>query len=272
MQDEEQNLVNEYNEKEFFDLFNRYLKDPVVDDFWALQKKFIKLKDNKDLVKKLAQNKDLVFKLINYDAEFMFWIPQKLLTEDIVESVLKKKFRGRYIEKLEQTPSRCWIVLNNDVENIKYIKEPTYEMKMFALNKGGCIKYIKNPTAEMCFKALETDASAVYHIKNPTEEIYLKAININAKCIRYIRNSNLNFEMIKQAVDLDVESLMYIPFGIINKKNVKYFCKKTAELLEKVVTEEMEDSYDCDSCGYDRWDNQDRLDDLTSHLLNFVGE
>ena len=260
------------NEKEFLELFNRCLKDPVEDDVWALHKELIKLKDNKDLVKKFAQDKDLVFKLLDVWAEFMFWIPQELLTEDMVETLLKRQYCGYYIEKLEQTPSRCWIVLNNDVNNITYIKEPTDEMKMFVLNKGGCIKYIKEPTAEMCFKALETNASAIKYIKNPTEEIYLKAIKTNAKCIRHINPSVLTFEMIKKAVDQDLEALMFIPFGIINKKNLKYFCKKTAELLEKVVTEGMEYSYVCDSCGYDRWDNQDRLDDLTSHLLKLNGE
>ena len=260
------------NEKEFLELFNRYLKDPVEYDVWALQKEFTKLKDNKDLVKKLAQDKDLVFKLIDFNADFMFLMPKELLTEDMVENLLKRQYCGYYIKELEQTPSRCWVVLNNDVKNITYIKEPTDEMKTFALNKGGCIKYIKNPTEEMCFKALETNASAIKYIKNPTEEIYLKAISINAKSIRYIKNSILTFEMIKKAVDQDLEALMYIPFSIIDKKNVKFFCKKTAELLEKVVTEGMEDSYYCDSCGYDRWDNQDRLDDLTSHLLKFAGE
>lgn len=260
------------NEKEFLKLFNRYLKEKSGDAFRAFDNEFTKLKDNKDLVKKLAQDKDLVFKLIDFNADFLFLMPKELLTEDMVENLLKRQYCGYYIEKLEQTPSRCWVVLNNDVKNITYIKEPTDEMKMFVLNKGGCIKYIKNPTAEMCFKALETNASAIKYIKNPTEEIYLKAISINAKSIRYIKNSILTFEMIKKAVDQDLEALMYIPFSIIDKKNLKYFCKKTAELLQKVVTEGMEDSYYCDSCGYDRWDNQDRLDDLTIHLLKFAGE
>ena len=260
------------NEKEFLELFNRCLKDPVEDDFWALHIEFIKLKDNKDLVKKFAQDKDLVFKLLDFWAEFMFWIPQELLTEDMVEFTLKRGSCGYYIKKLEQTPSRCWIVLNNDIHNLTYIKNPTDEMKMFALNKGYPIEEIKNPTAEMCLKALETNVRAIKYIKNPTEEMCFEAININTKSIGYIENSILTFEMVKQAVDQDLEALMYIPYEIINKKNVKYFCKKTAELLEKVVTEGMEDSYVCDSCGYDRWDNQDRLDDLTSHLLNFVGE
>ena len=259
------------NEKEFLELFNRYLKDPVEDAFWAFDNEFIKLKNNKDLVKKLSQDKDLVFTLIDYDVLFILWMPQELLTEEMIEHTLKKSPRAiQYIKK--QTPSRCWIVLNNDIHNLTYIKEPTDEMKMFALNKGYAIEDIKNPTAEMCLKALETNVRAIKYIKNPTEEMCFEAISINAKSIRYIENSILTFEMVKQAVDLDVESLMYIPFGIINKKNVKYFCKKTAELLEKVVTEGMEDSYVCDSCGYDRWDNQDRLDDLTSHLLKLNGE
>jgi hypothetical protein len=260
------------NEKEFLELFNRYLKDPVEDDFWALHKEFIKLKDNKDLVKKFAQDKDLVFKLLDFLAEFMFWIPQELLTEDMVEFTLKRGSCGYYIKKLEQTPSRCWIVLNNHIHNLEYIKEPTDEMKMFALNKGYAIEDIKNPTAEMCLKALETNVRAIKYIKNPTEEMCFEAISINAKSIGYINNNILTFEIISQAVDQDLEALMYIPYDIINKKNVKYFCKKTAELLEKVVTEGMEDSYVCDSCGYDRWDNQDRLDDLTSHLLKLNGE
>ena len=259
------------NEKEFLELFNRYLKEKSGDAFWAFDNEFNKLKDNKDLVKKLSQDKDLVFTLIDYDVLFILWMPQELLTEEMIEHTLKKSPRAiQYIKK--QTPSQCWIVLNNDIHNLTYIKEPTDEMKMFALNKGYAIEDIKNPTAEMCLKALETNVRAIKYIKNPTEEMCFEAISINAKSIRYIENSILTFEMVKQAVDLDVESLMYIPFGIINKKNVKYFCKKTAELLEKVVTEGMEDSYFCDSCGYDRWDNQDRLDDLTSHLLKLNGE
>jgi hypothetical protein len=194
------------NEKEFLELFNRYLKENSIVDYWEFDDEFNKLKNNKDLVKKLSQDKDLVFKLIEHDALFILWMPQELLTEEMIEHILKRRPKA--------------------------------------------IQYIKNPTEEMC----------------------LKAISINAKSIRYIENSNLNFEMIKQAVDQDLEALMYIPYEIINKKNVKYFCKKLAELLEEFVNEEGRIQIECDDCGFEHWYYQKDFNNLMIYLLNFIGE
>ena len=278
------------NEKEILEIFEQYHYVDSINN----RKKVDEILTNKPLWNKILKNEKMLLEIVQRNqGTWIRYIPLKFQTDEMVKISLSKE--GCNIEWVKQTPERCLLAVSNNSfainyikkqtkelcfialkkwsRVIEYIKNPTEEMQLFAIEDNyRVIEYIKNPTEEMCLKALEINWKALYYIKNPTEEMCLKAININAKYIRYINNNILTFEMIKKAVDQDLEALMFIPYEIINKKNVKYFCKKTAKLFDKVGSVfAVEGCYDC-GYGVKDWEHHECLEDLIVHLLNFVGE
>lgn len=52
------------------------------------------------------------------------------------------------------------------------MKDPTDEMKLYAVKMGSLIQYIKNPTEEMKLEAIRNEPHVLKWITNPTEEMY----------------------------------------------------------------------------------------------------
>ena len=63
-------------------------------------------------------------------------------------------------------------ILKNDGYAIRYIKDPTEEMKLEAVKEESwAIKYIENPSEEVQLLAVKKNGYLIIHIKNPTEKV-----------------------------------------------------------------------------------------------------
>lgn len=63
-------------------------------------------------------------------------------------------------------------ILKNDGYDIKYIKNPTEEMKLTAVKEDPyAIKYIDNPSEEVQILAVMEEESVIRYIKKPTDKV-----------------------------------------------------------------------------------------------------
>lgn len=94
---------------------------------------------------------------------------------------------------------------------IKYVDNPTDKEKLFAIKRNGwALTYIKNPTEEMKIEAVKEYPLMLQFIKNPSEEVQLEAFKSNGKIyqnnknlIEYIKNPSerIQLEAVKQNVE-----------------------------------------------------------------------
>lgn len=134
-----------------------------------------------------------------------------MFIEDI--EICIKEYPG-VIKHVKQTEELCWIALRSDPTSIKYIKEPSEEMSLYAINNVGhwvslprnfCtvqteaikwalvrskfsyyFRYIENPTEEMCLEFIRLAPSNLRYICQPTDEMKFLAVSANGWAIIYI--------------------------------------------------------------------------------------
>lgn len=101
----------------------------------------------------------------------------------------------------DQQEEWCWISIKKDTESLNFIRNPTYEMIVYCLEKTGSLIEIFGDrldnvvrqieiTDEMKHIAIESEPEAICYIKQ-TEELAWKAIKLDPQCIRYIKKPTI---------------------------------------------------------------------------------
>lgn len=107
--------------------------------------------------------------------------------------------------------------LKTDGSYLKYIKNPTEEMKKIAVQQNGyAIKFISNPSNELIEIAIRQQPSNSMYIENPTKEQIELMISIDPMSIRYIR-SGVTRKHWTTATKANPILIRYIPRQFITK-------------------------------------------------------
>lgn len=120
----------------------------------------------------------------------------KNIFEKITQYLLLRKAKKNplyYADVKEQPEKVSWDLLRNvGVWVFKYIKNPTDEMKLYALELDGkLIRYIENPTEEMQLIAIKQNPFLIKYIENPTDLVQRKITSYGGLDIMgYIKNPN----------------------------------------------------------------------------------
>jgi hypothetical protein len=108
-----------------------------------------------------------------------------------------------------------------DPNTIRYIRDQSFEIKMFALKKGCLLKYIKEPTVNMEFEAIQINPINIVYIDNPDVDLLDYAIGCRA--ISEISKSLKTNDCDKCKATLDVlYTRQYVKY--LEKERLK--CKK----------------------------------------------
>lgn len=117
---------------------------------------------------------------------------------------------GGIIQFMEQDEDLCWLAIKANGENIQYVKNPTEEMIICAIEnsmevpdicfnnqtdeikealiRANCFVAVENPTEEQCIKAIKQHADNIRYIKNPSEEMCMLAVQESPLSIGEISN------------------------------------------------------------------------------------
>jgi hypothetical protein len=144
-------------------LANYLLYNPIVLDFPSL---------------KYEQKKEIVFTKLKYDIfmdleEYQFYISEFSLSP----------------EKLEAHNVK---MVYDDPSTIKYIENPSEEVKLSAVRRyGRAITHIENPSEQVQLAAVQKDGFTIEVIENPSEEVQLAAVQRDPYSIRHIINKGI---------------------------------------------------------------------------------
>ncbi|TXG81882.1 MAG: hypothetical protein E6R13_05675 [Spirochaetes bacterium] len=125
--------------------------------------------------------------------------------------------------KQDYTYDEAVKMLNIDGCMIRYIKNPTPEMCMLAVqNNGDSIRYIESTlrTEELCIAAVSEFGLAIQHIDNPSYNVCRAAIKNDPLSLRFIDN---------QFEELCVTALNTDIYALTTIKN-EYFTKRICEV------------------------------------------
>lgn len=134
-----------------------------------------------------------------------------------------RKFKTMKYTKQDYTYDEAIKMLNIDGCMIRYIKNPTPEMCMLAVqNDGSSIRYIEDifRTEELCIAAVSESGEAVHDIDNPSYDVFLAAIKNDPLSLGFI-DEQLE-ELCITALNINICALMVI-------KN-EYFTKRICEI------------------------------------------
>lgn len=135
-------------------------------------------------------------------------------------SILKKlKSNPSYIQDLNEVDEELNLfMVNNNGNNVKYIKNPSKEVQKEAIkNVPLSVQYIekideeigiisvkslwnslgliKNPTEEIIKEAIKTKGWAIQFVKDPSEELQVLAVEKDYDAIKYIKNPSENVQL-----------------------------------------------------------------------------
>lgn len=135
-------------------------------------------------------------------------------------SILKKlKSNPSYIQELNEVDEELNLfIVNNNGNNVKYIKNPSKEVQKEAIkNVPLSVQYIekideeigiisvkslwnslgliKNPTEEIIKEAIKTKGWAIQFVKDPSEELQVLAVEKDYDAIKYIKNPSENVQL-----------------------------------------------------------------------------
>lgn len=135
-------------------------------------------------------------------------------------SILKKlKSNPSYIQDLNEVDEELNLfIVNNNGNNVKYIKNPSKEVQKEAIkNVPLSVQYIekideeigiisvkslwnslgliKNPTEEIIKEAIKTKGWAIQFVKDPSEELQVLAVEKDYDAIKYIKNPSENVQL-----------------------------------------------------------------------------
>lgn len=186
------------------------------DDLLKFVKKYYKKKNLQKAIK--SKNEIMIL------AEKYF-----LIKEDIFDSMQYSSMEEKYLSKIKNS-SYPW--------EIRYIKNPTEEMKWEAIKRDGSnLEFIDNPTEEMKWQAIKDNGINLKHVKNPTKEMQREALKNNSHAIQYIENPTE--EMKWKAIKIDPMSLAVIDNPTEEMQKFAFKKNKSVMPYIKNPTEEM---------------------------------
>lgn len=97
-------------------------------------------------------------------------------TEEICDIAIRNDPFHGFKSVINQTDHLCKLALSFEPMIFRFIKNPTYEHKMLAVQKDGTlIRWMKSPSPELQYAAVQNDPRAYHHIKKPTDEVKIIA-------------------------------------------------------------------------------------------------
>jgi len=126
-------------------------------------------------------------------------------TDNQIKNALKGQYSIKYIKN--PTEEMKEIAVKSDERDLKYIENPSEELQLMAVNEDAqLIKYIKNPTQKVINKVWNSDnqhrgrEEAIKFFESPTEEMKLEAVKKTGEAIRHIKNptEEMKLEALKQ--------------------------------------------------------------------------
>lgn len=129
--------------------------------------------------------------------------------EEMLREALYNELRhGGIISRFDNLDEGLQLLaVDVDGSNVQYLNEPSEEVKLKAIQKGG-FRFIKNPTDEMLLEAVKVKWSDIQYMINPPIETQLEAIFGNWNAIKYIKNPSPQVEL--YAVMRDWRAIQYI--------------------------------------------------------------
>ncbi|PLY08031.1 MAG: hypothetical protein C0625_03535 [Arcobacter sp.] len=144
-----------------------------------------------------------VFNLITLDkkSQDYFFKTTKFLDKDLahdkkLELLKKYPFCIKYIKN--PTEEEQLIAINSNSYALNYIKTPVSEkIKLTAIKRSpNVFKQIKNPSFELQKEAVKANAKNIQYIKEQKEELQILAVQSDGYAIEYIENPSLKVEEI----------------------------------------------------------------------------
>jgi hypothetical protein len=139
-----------------------------------------------------------LYKFIDYKAKH--YIKYVSVPEDAVIFIERDHFRVEKLVVIDKVKLRdiplwedkdfCINALYSDTAALKYIKDPSYEMYMIALNGDGLLlRYLKcHPDIDkLALIAVKQNGLAFQYVENQTDEICLAAVKQNGLALRYVK-------------------------------------------------------------------------------------
>jgi len=164
--------------------------------------------------------------LPDYDSEFNIEIDDDQLAKN-----------GKLIKEIcDPTDEQCRIAINNNINAIYYIKNPSNEILLHALKKDGLLlKIISKPTNEMIFAALRQNSHALEFVKDQTKEMIFMAAKKSPFSVSFIKNPTL--DLYYELIEMNLKTYKFINNKLFTpefiNKSAMIHVKKDGMLLEQ---------------------------------------
>jgi hypothetical protein len=138
----------------------------------------------------------------------------ELITDDIITSILK--IDGTVLQIVPYNLIRkkhCNIAVKQNGIALFYVpdKYHTENLQNNALKYNvNCFKYIKNPTHQQKLYAVQNNGENLLYIKNPTKDIYIEAVKKTPKMIRFGNSNFLDYDLINNIIQQDPTLIRYV--------------------------------------------------------------
>lgn len=151
--------------------------------------------------------------------------------EDILSEIRKDGF---YIEKVEKTPERCILAVQQTGFALQAIPKTkrTPELCLEAVKQtGGAIRYVPQDLMnnDICMEAVKNDSDGITIYFVPKEfrssELILEAVKKNGLTLRFIPEEERSEEHCTTAILQNGSALKYVPHTLISKE----ICEKAVE-------------------------------------------
>lgn len=116
-----------------------------------------------------------------------------------------KEMNGMIDKTSEDISTLMSMIIRLDPESITYIKNPTEEMAIAAVEKNWrAIRCIENPSEKTCMVAVLNDGMALQYIKNPSDGMIIAALFTTPAAIKFVDPYNPRYnDYAKLAFDQD---------------------------------------------------------------------
>jgi hypothetical protein len=144
---------------------------------------------------------------VSYRSEFMYWMWDVKIPDDTqvyLESDSKIKVDKFILENkrcIYDCEERCMLAVSRNGWVIRFIKDPSEEMKLEAVRQdGSAIRIIKNPSERVQLEAVKRNGLAIQYIENPSEAVQLAAVRQDGYAIRCIEypSERVQLEAVRQ--------------------------------------------------------------------------
>ncbi|EHJ02045.1 hypothetical protein CDLVIII_5572 [Clostridium sp. DL-VIII] len=129
---------------------------------------------------------------------------------DREQLLLKLKSNPEYVQELSDIDEDLMLfIVENNGNNIKYIKSPSKEVqKQAIMNAPLSIKYIENVDEEVGIMCVKSLWNSLEYINDPSDKIIEEAIKTKGWAIQYVENPSEELQLL--AVSKDYDAIKYI--------------------------------------------------------------